>query len=93
MTTIDVGALAGITVRDLGDLEEQIGKPIGALFEKLTEGDLSGLDSRTLAGLLWLRMRKDDPELTYDDVLDVDLGTLTTTLAAGPKGSPAPIRS
>jgi hypothetical protein len=93
MTTIDVGALAGITVRDLGDLEEQMGKPIGTLFEALSEGDLSGLDARTLAGLLWLRMRKDDPAMTYDDALDLDLGALGVSLGASPKDSPGRTRS
>jgi hypothetical protein len=92
MSTIDVGALAGITIRDLGDLETEIGKPIGSLFEALQGGDLSGLDARTLAGLIWLRMRNDDPDLTYDAVLDLDLGALAPALNDGKKGSPAPTR-
>lgn len=72
----DLGDLANITIRDLRDLEGVIGKPIGSLFASLAGGDMSGLDAETLAGLFWLRLRKDDPELSLDDVLDLDLGAL-----------------
>jgi hypothetical protein len=81
--------LSNITIRDLRDLEAVIGKPIGSLFESLAGGNLSGLDAETLAGLFWLRLRKDDPKITLDDVLDLDLGGLAPT---GPKatGGPTP---
>ena len=79
--TPDIGDLANITVRDLADLEAELGKPIGAVFEKLAGGDMSGLNVETLAGLLWLRLRKDDPDLTLE-------GSTTSTSGAqnqGPK--------
>ena len=76
-----MGDLANITVRDLKDLETLTGRPIGTLFQALAGGDMSGLDADTLAGLFWLRLRKDDPALTIEGVLDMDLGAL---------GGPAP---
>ena len=85
--TPDLGDLSNITIRDLRDLEGVIGKPIGALFSSLAGGDMAGLDAETLAGLFWLRLRKDDPELTLDDVLDLDLGALGGT---GPKATAGP---
>lgn len=90
MTAPNLGDLANITIRDLRDLEAVTGRPIGALFEKLAGGDMTGLDAETLAGLIWLRMRKDDPTLTLDDVLDLDLGALGAG-AAGPKAQAAPV--
>ena len=81
--TIDVAQLSGITIRELSELETVMGRPIGALFAALGDGNMSGLDARTLAGLIWLRMRKDQPDLTYDDVLDIDLGSLSAP--AGPE--------
>jgi hypothetical protein len=85
---VDVGDLANITIRDLRDLEGVIGKPIGSLFQSLAGGDMSSLDAETLAGLFWLRLRKDDPELSLDDVLDLDLGALGPD--AGPKATAGP---
>lgn len=79
--------LSNITVRDLKDLEGVIGKPIGSLFAALSGGDMSNLDADTLAGLFWLVLRKDDPELTLDGVLDLDLGALGQAV---PKVSGAP---
>lgn len=92
--TINVTELSGITIRDLAELEGVIGRPIGALFAAIGEGDMSGLDARTLAGLIWLRMRRDDPELTYEGVMDIDLGSLSQTSPAvngSPKVSPGRI--
>ena len=43
-----------------------------------------------MAGSIWLRMRKDDPELTYDAVLDLDLAGLSGGSAADPKATGAP---
>ena len=68
--------LSSITLRDLSELEKQIGKPIGALFEALAGGDMSALTTDLMAGLFWLRLRKDDPEVTLDDVWELDLGGL-----------------
>ena len=82
--------LSGITIRDLRELEKVLGKPIGSVFEAMAGGDMSGLTADTMAGLIWLRMRKDDPELTYDAVLDLDLAGLSGGSAADPKATGAP---
>jgi hypothetical protein len=73
--------LSTITLRDLKDLEGMIGKPIGSLFAALSGGDVSELGADLMAGLFWLRLRKDNPELTLDAVWDMDLGGLNP----GPK--------
>ena len=62
--------LANITLRDLRDLEGVLGKPIGSLFAALAGGDISALGADLMAGLFWLRLRKDDPAVTLDDVLE-----------------------
>ena len=85
----EIGDLANITVGDLRDLEGVIGKPIGTLFAALSGGDMSGLDADTLAGLFWLRLRKDDPQLTLEDVYDLDLGALGEP-AGKASGGPIP---
>ena len=71
--------LSNVTLRDLRDLESMMGKPIGSLFAALSGGDISSLSADLMAGLFWLRLRKDDPDLTLDDVLDMDLGGLNPT--------------
>ena len=71
--------LSSITLRDLSELEKQLGTPIGALFEALAGGDMSALTTDLMAGLFWLRLRKDDPEITLDAVWDLDLGGLNPT--------------
>ena len=83
--------LSNITIRDLRDLEKVLGQPIGSVFEAMAGGDMSGLTADTMAGLIWLRMRKDDPELTIDGVLDLDLAGLGGS-ADAPKvtGAPTP---
>ena len=85
----ELGDLSNITVRDLRDVESVIERPIGALFTALSGGDMSLLDADTLAALLWVRMRKDDPELTLDDVFDLDLGALGAEIS-GPKSYGGP---
>jgi hypothetical protein len=82
--------LSNITVRDLRDVESVIERPIGALFAALGGGDMSTLDADTLAALLWVRMRKDDPELTIEGVLDLDLGALGAEISPKATGAPTP---
>lgn len=89
----DLPDLSNITVRDLRDLEAVLERPIGSLFESLAGGDMSGLSADMLAGLLWLRLRKDDPALEFEGVLDMDLGALGAAgISAAPKvtGAPTP---
>jgi hypothetical protein len=85
----NLGDLAHITIRDLRDLEGVLERPIGSLFASLGDGDLSALDAETLAGLFWLRYRRDDPTFTYDDALDLDLGAIGAASSA-PKVTAAP---
>ena len=69
--------LENITLRDLRELEAVIGKPIGSLFEALAGGDMSALGTDLMAGLFWVRLRKDDPNITLEEVWDMDLGGLS----------------
>jgi hypothetical protein len=82
--------MAGVRLRDLPDLEAAMGRPIGALFEALASGDLAEVDAMTFAGMIWLRMRRDDPGLTFEAVLDLDLGALEEEADDDPKDLPGP---
>jgi hypothetical protein len=66
--------LTGVTMRDLKDLEGELGRPIGALLQGLAGGDMGAVDADVLAGLVWIRLRRDDPGVTIADVWGMDLG-------------------
>lgn len=63
-----------LTLRELAELEEELGTPLAGLMEKS--------QAHGLAGIAWLVKRRTDPDFTFDDALDLKMGDLEM-IAAG----------
>jgi hypothetical protein len=85
----DLPDLRGITLRDLKDLERALERPIGIVMKSLADGDVSKIDADVLAGLVWIRLRREDPAVTLDDVWAMDLSAFDE-LELDPKVSLGP---
>jgi hypothetical protein len=72
--------LSGVTLRDLKDLEHELGRPIGAVLSGLAGGDMSNIDADVLAGLVWIRLRRDEPAITLAQVWELDLSAFDEEL-------------
>lgn len=65
-----------VTPRMLIDFKEKSGRSLMAMFE---DGDLdpSKLDEVTVAALIWIVMRMDRPDATWDEALDAPFNSLS----------------
>lgn len=61
---------AKLKLRELADVERQLGRRLAG---ELQTGEL-GMD--TMAGLLWVTMRRQDPTATFEQAAEYDLETL-----------------
>lgn len=65
-----------LTMREMRDLQRALGLTAGEL-----EKDAFGL----AAGMAWLIIRKDDPEFTFEDALDMTQAEVSAILDDAPK--------
>lgn len=77
--TIDARRLTGRDLRDMGRVLEM---PLTAeLMGNLSKNP----PMEVVYAMLWVTLRRDDPAVTFDDVLDIAIGDLPTFEATGPK--------
>jgi hypothetical protein len=65
---------ARIKLKEMTEIERLLGRRI---VPEMQSGDL-GID--TMQALLWVTLRRDHPDLTFDDIGEYDLGQLTSAL-------------
>lgn len=71
---LDVEAfIEEVNLGELEDLEEVLGVNSGQILKQFETGDLS---ARTLRGVVWLAVRRENPEVTFDDARRVKLFAL-----------------
>jgi len=73
---VDVSKLK---LRDVRDFDHEVGWPITELEKRLGSQEEPSLSADAVTGLvtfIWLVERRDNPELTLDDVWDRDLDSL-----------------
>jgi hypothetical protein len=89
----DLPDLTGVSMRNLKDLERELGRPIGKILQGLADGDMDSVDADVLAGLVWIRLRRDDPNVTLAEVWEMDLGAFKEPDEKKAPRSPGPQRS
>jgi len=52
-----------LTIADVADIEDAVGRPIGELFTGKTDSP----QGRALQALVWISMRRNDPSFTFED--------------------------
>lgn len=57
-----------LTFRELAEIEETLGAPLDVLFEHSR--------ARPMAALAWIIRRREDPEFSFEDALDLGPGDL-----------------
>lgn len=67
---------------ELEDLEDELGTPLSQYFNS------SAPPIRFMRGLLWLRLRRDHPQLRFDDLRSIDLDTLEAAFGGGENEEP-----
>jgi hypothetical protein len=71
--TLDVAdALDDMTFADFEDFEEVTGLAIGSL------GSAKGVPAKAMRGMIWLQLRRDDPDVTYDSLKNMKISAINT---------------
>ena len=83
-----------MTLRDMEDLEQVSGKPVGefiAKFQGKAGGDirLVDFDAKTIVAMVWIFGRKSEPGLTLDAARDTALASLEFDVPPGEAGGAA----
>ena len=81
-----------LSVRDHIDLEEQHGVDVSKLAD-IADQDVGAKVLKELAAVVWVLVRKFNPEVTYDNVLDfpvVQLNQIVMEAAEGVENVPLP---
>jgi hypothetical protein len=65
--TFSLEAIESLTFDELDDLEAATGEPFGQIISRMGQG-IDGLSAKTLRAFLWLLERRDDPDVTLEEM-------------------------
>jgi hypothetical protein len=72
---------ATLTFAELGDIEDELGASLSALFEKG--------QARAMAAIVWVTVRRNDPTFTYQQALQYGPADIENTEDADPEAPSA----
>lgn len=76
---------AALTFADMEDFEERTGSSLLDVFDGVEKPeDIRSLRMRDLVALLWICVRAEQPEFTYDDARKLRITELEVEIAADP---------
>ena len=73
-----------LRLRDLLDIEKQTGKTFGQLFPQ--DGSFT---AEGIVAFVWAMGRRDNPEFSWNDALDVKFSDLDEAMSNGQRPTPA----
>lgn len=60
-------SVPSLTMKELGDIKKETGRSV--LTEMTTRGARAFADEEIVTGLIWVTRRRQEPDLTYEEVL------------------------